>query len=82
MVCDTLKCVQIQNRTRRVVVMTESNATTNQRAIQVFAQRNNLSADDAERILLDVHRWDDLPENYMEGEERKWSGLLESLRIQ
>ena len=62
--------------------MTESSTTTNQRVVQAFAQKNNLSLDDAERILLDVHRWDDLPENYMEGEERKWSGLLESLRIQ
>ena len=51
--------------------MTESSTTTNQRVVQAFAQRNGLSLDDAERILLDVHRWDDLPENYMEGEERK-----------
>lgn len=55
---------------------------TNQRAIQAFAQRNNLSLDDAERMLLDVSRWDDLPEGYMEDEEQKWAGLLESLRHQ
>lgn len=62
--------------------MTESMTTTNQRAIQVFAQRNNLSLDDAERILLNVHKWDDLPEGYMEDEEQKWAGLLESLKRQ
>ena len=62
--------------------MVESNTTTNQRAVQAFAQRNNLSLDDAERILLDVHRWNDLPEGYMEDEEQKWAGLLESLRNQ
>lgn len=62
--------------------MTASSTTTNQIAIQAFAQRNNLPLDDAERMLLDVHRWDDLPEDYMEGEERKWSGLLESLKRQ
>ena len=47
--------------------MTESSTTTNQRTIQAFAQRNNLSLDDAKRILLDTDRWD---------------GLLESLRNQ
>ena len=62
--------------------MTESMTTTNQRAIQMFAQRNNLSLDDAERILLNVHKWDDLPEGYMEDEEQKWAGLLESLKRQ
>lgn len=62
--------------------MPESSTTTNQRAIQVFAQRNNLSLDDAERILLNVHKWDDLPEGYMEDEEQKWAGLLESLKRQ
>lgn len=62
--------------------MTESMTTTNQRAIQVFAQRNNLSMDDAKRMLLNVHRWDDLPEGYIEDEEQKWAGLLESLRHQ
>lgn len=62
--------------------MPKSSTTTNQKAVQAFAQRNNLSLDDAERMLLDVHRWDDLPEDYMEGEERKWFGLLESLRNQ
>lgn len=62
--------------------MTESSTTTNQRAVQAFAQRNNLSLDDAERMLLDFHKWDDLPEGYMENEERKWAGLLESLRHQ
>ena len=62
--------------------MTESSTTTNQRVVQAFAQRNGLSLDDAERILLDVHRWDDLPEGYMEDEEQKWAGLLESLKRQ
>jgi hypothetical protein len=62
--------------------MLESSATTNQRAIRAFSQRNNLSLDDAEIILLNTERWDNLPEDYMEGEERKWSGLLESLRHQ
>lgn len=62
--------------------MPESSATNDQRVVQAFSRRNNLSLDDAERMLLDVNRWDDLPEGYMEGEERKWSGLLESLRIQ
>ena len=63
-------------------MMTNDDDLINQRAIQAFAKRNNLSLDDAERMLLDVHRWDDLPEGYMEGEERKWAGLLESLRRQ
>jgi len=62
--------------------MLKSSATTNQRAIRAFSQRNNLSLDDAEIILLNTERWDNLPEDYMEGEERKWSGLLESLRHQ
>lgn len=62
--------------------MSESSATTNQRAIQAFAKRNNLSMDDAKRMLLNVHRWDDLPEGYIEDEEQKWAGLLESLRHQ
>ena len=62
--------------------MPESGTTTNQRAIQAFAKRNNLSLDDAEIILLNTERWDNLPEDYMEGEERKWFGLLESLRNQ
>jgi hypothetical protein len=62
--------------------MPESSATTNQRAIQAFAKRNNLSMDDAKRMLLNVHRWDDLPEGYIEDEEQKWAGLLESLRHQ
>lgn len=62
--------------------MPKSSATTNQRAIQAFAKRNNLSMDDAKRMLLNVHRWDDLPEGYIEDEEQKWAGLLESLRHQ
>lgn len=62
--------------------MPESSTTTNQRAIQAFAKRNNLSLDDAEIILLNTERWDNLPEDYMEGEERNWFGLLESLRNQ
>lgn len=62
--------------------MPESSATTNQRAVQAFSQRNNLSLDDAKRMLLNVRRWDDLPEGYMEDEEQKWAGLLESLRHQ
>ena len=60
--------------------MAEIDTTTNQRVVQAFAKRNNLSLDDAERMLLDVSRWDDLPEGYMEDEEQKWAGLLESLR--
>lgn len=63
-------------------MMANNDDLTDQRAIQAFAQRNNLSLDDAERMLLDVHRWDDLPEGYMEGEENKWARLLESLRHQ
>lgn len=62
--------------------MTESSATTNHRAVQAFAQRNNLSLKDVERMLFDVSRWDELPEGYMEDEEQKWAGLLESLRHQ
>lgn len=62
--------------------MPESSAIISQEAVQAFAQRNSLSLDDAERMLLNVHRWDDLPEGYMEVEERKWSGLLESLKRQ
>lgn len=62
--------------------MTASSTTTNQRAVQAFAQRNNLSLDDAEKILLSNDRWDDLPEGYMEDEEKKWAGLLDSLRCQ
>jgi hypothetical protein len=62
--------------------MPESSATNDQRAVQAFSRRNNLSLDDAERMLLDVNRWDDLPEGYMEDEEKKWAGLLESLRCQ
>lgn len=62
--------------------MPESSTTTNQRAIQAFVKRNNLSMDDAKRMLLNVHRWDDLPEGYIEDEEQKWAGLLESLRHQ
>ena len=62
--------------------MPESGTTTNQRDVQAFAQRNNLSLSDAERMLLNVHRWDDLPEGYIEDEEQKWAGLLESLRHQ
>lgn len=62
--------------------MTASSTTTNQRAVQAFAQRNNLSLDDAERILLSNDRWDDLPEGYIEDEEQKWAGLLDSLRCQ
>lgn len=62
--------------------MPESGKTTNQRVVQAFAQRNNLSLSDAERMLLNVHRWDDLPEGYIEDEEQKWAGLLESLRHQ
>ena len=60
--------------------MAEIDTTTNQRVVQAFAKRNNLSLDDAERMLLDVSRWDDLPEGYMEDEEQKWAGILESLR--
>ena len=62
--------------------MPESGITTNQRVVQAFAQSNNLSLSDAERMLLNVHRWDDLPEGYIEDEEQKWAGLLESLRHQ
>lgn len=62
--------------------MPESSATNDQRAVQAFSRRNNLSLDDAKRMLLDVNRWDDLPEGYMEDEEKKWAGLLESLRCQ
>ena len=62
--------------------MAESSATKDQRAVQAFAKRNGLSLDDAERMLLNVHRWDDLPEGYIEDEEQKWAGLLESLRCQ
>lgn len=62
--------------------MMANGSLLNQRVVQVFAQRNNLSLDDAERILLNVRRWDDLPEGYMEDEEQKWAGLLESLRHQ
>lgn len=62
--------------------MPESGTTTNQRVVQAFAQRNNLSLSYAERMLLNVHRWDDLPEGYIEDEEQKWAGLLESLRHQ
>ena len=62
--------------------MPESGTTTNQRVVQAFAQRNNLSLSDAERMLLNVHRWDDLPEGYIEDEEQKWAGLLELLRHQ
>jgi hypothetical protein len=62
--------------------MPESGTTTNQRVVQAFAQRNNLSLSDDERMLLNVHRWDDLPEGYIEDEEQKWAGLLESLRHQ
>ena len=60
--------------------MAEIDTTTKQRVVQAFAKRNNLSLDDAERMLLDVSRWDDLPEGYMEDEEQKWAGILESLR--
>lgn len=60
--------------------MTESGTTTNQRVVQAFAQRNNLSLSNAERMLFDVSRWDELPEGYMEDEEQKWAGLLDSLR--
>ena len=61
-------------------MMTNNDDLTNQQAVQAFAKRNNLSLDDAERMLLNVHRWDDLPEGYIEDEEQKWAGLLESLR--
>lgn len=63
-----------------VVGMAEIDTTTNQRVVQAFAKRNGLSLDDAEKMLLNVHRWDDLPEGYIEDEEQKWAGLLESLR--
>lgn len=60
--------------------MAEIDTTTNQRVVQAFAQKNNLSLDDAEKMLLNTDRWDDLPEGCMEFEEQKWAGLLESLR--
>ena len=62
--------------------MTDRITAISQESVQAFAQKNNLSLDDAEKMLLDVSRWDDLPEGYMEGEEKKWAGLLESLRHQ
>lgn len=63
-------------------MMTNNDDLINQRAVQAFAQKNNLSLDDAERMLFDGSRWDDLPEGYIEDEEQKWAGLLESLRHQ
>lgn len=62
--------------------MTDRITAISQESVQAFAQKNNLSLDDAEKMLLDVSRWDDLPEGYMEGEEKKWAGLLESLKHQ
>lgn len=62
--------------------MTDRITAISQESVQAFAQKNNLSLKDAERMLLDVSRWDDLPDGYMEDEEKRWSGLLESLKHQ
>lgn len=63
-------------------MMTNNDDLISQRAVQAFAQRNNLSLDDAERMLFDVNRRYELPEGWLEDEEQKWAGLLESLRHQ
>ena len=54
-----------------IVVIADSNATVDQRSVQLLAQRNNLNLDDAERVLMNADRWDDLPDGFMEDEEKR-----------